>query len=265
MAILEDNLKNYQEILIGLLPKDGASVGNKTLREELLLEIKKRYKNDLSYDEYWEIRNPLISSGRLIKGTGKGGSVSLSPDLIEKSPQKKRTPESNLYTPFENYLRDFWVKDNGLRDFIIQKTANQGKRKTGGKWTRPDFTLIAIQTYTFMQGRSLEVITFELKPAEVYDISGVFETASHSVFAHKSYLVLQCPNGKPINENFERIEKLCKNFGIGLVVFSNVTDIETYEQILDADRNSPDPSDVDDFVLSQINQKNQNIIHQKLK
>lgn len=109
------------------------------------------------------------------------------------------------------------------------------------------------------------MVTFEIKPELIHDVAGVFETASHSVFAHKSYLAIECPSGKPEDENFERLEVLCKRFGVGLITFSEASDENSYEEIIEPERKTPDPNDVDEFILTQLSNKNQNQLHQMLK
>src|ERR1017187_2686853 len=102
-----------------------------------------------------------------------------SPPVRETSMNRFKRPSLSGY-----------VKDNRIKRFISEITASQGRRSTGGKWTRPDFTLIAVRTYSFTPGKSLEVITFEVKPDLNTALEGVFESLAHSVFAHRSYLAV---------------------------------------------------------------------------
>jgi hypothetical protein len=265
MALTMDEITKYGEKLISLLPSDGTSKGNMTLIEEFRKLLKKEFSYDISTDDYWNVRNYLINKGELVKARGKGGSVRLQNPIKEKVVISKIKKEADLYKPFIDYVQNLWVKDNEINNYIVQNTANQGKKYTGGKWTRPDITLITVKTYTFTPGRHLEVITFEIKNEGQYDVASVFETASHSVFAHKSYLSIACPNGEPDDEIFERIEDLCKEFGIGLLIFTDVEDESSYEELIEPKRKNPDPSKIDEFLQSQLNSDNQNRIHQMLK
>lgn len=265
MPLSNDELMKYGEKLKSLLPSDGTSKGNKTLMEELKNLLKKEFSYVLAPDEYWDIRNQLISRGELIKARGKGGSVRLQKITKERDAVIKTKKEVDLYKPFVDYIKNLWVKDNGVKEYIVQNTAFGGKKSTGGKWSRPDISLIAVKTYTFTPGRHLEVITFEVKNEGQHDVAGVFETASHSVFAHKSYLSIACPKGKPDDENFERLEVLCKRFGVGLIIFSDPSDENSYEELVEPERKIPDPNDVDEFLMSQLSIDNQNQIHKMLK
>ena len=125
-------------------------------------------------------------------------------------------------------IEEWWTKNYIYDNYLIELTANQGKRKTGGKWTRPDLTLISVKSYQYVIGRIMDVITFEIKPSDNYGIESVFETASQSVFAHKSYLCIHTPLGKPQIPDFERIEMQCENFGIGLLIFEHPHSSESY-------------------------------------
>lgn len=265
MSLTNDEIIKYGEKLVSLLPDDGTSKGNMTLIEEFKKLLKKEFSFEITPDVYWSVRNYLITKGELVKARGKGGSVRLKNPVKEKVVTSKAKKEADLYKPFSEYIEDLWVNDNGIKDYIVQTTASQGKKHTGGKWTRPDITLIAVKTYTFTPGRYLEVITFEIKNESQYDIASVFETASHSVFAHKSYLSISCPNGEPDDEDFDRIENLCKEFGIGLIIFTDVADQSSYEELIEPKRKNPDPTKIDEFLIDQLNRENQNKVHQMLK
>lgn len=57
--------------ILKLLPKDGSSVGNKSLREQ----VEERLGARVSEEAYFEARDALVDSGKLVKGQGRGGSV----------------------------------------------------------------------------------------------------------------------------------------------------------------------------------------------
>ena len=50
---------------LSLLPEDGTTIGNKNLREQL----------GWNEDKYWRIRDRLVTSGAITRGTGPGGTV----------------------------------------------------------------------------------------------------------------------------------------------------------------------------------------------
>lgn len=245
--------KILEKQILALIPKDGSKISN----QKLLASIK--YQNPSISDlEYWKARNNLIENGILSKGRGKGGSVHRrepeSQQLDEKndSQKNKRIPEKNLYSPFIKVINEFWTKDNDIDDYIIENTSCQGKKKTGGRWTRPDITLISIKNYQYVYGKIMDVITFEVKPQDNYGIESVFETAAQSVFAHKSFLCIHASQEKPETEEFDRIIRQCERFGIGLITFENPEDWKTYETVVDPKRREPDPGEINTFIKQQL-------------
>lgn len=254
-----------KKILLEYIPKDGKPIGNVTLLEKFTAKSQK------SEDDYWTSRNELITEGVLGKGRGKGGSVYLLkvPDETKKSEDvkiPKPVKEKELYKPFFETLKSFWTKDNDVKNYIIQITANQGSKDTGGKWTRPDITIIDIKTFPFYPEKILEVITFEMKPADNYGIEAVFETAAHAVFAHKSYLAIHyLKDDYESDELIETIRKRCEMFGVGLVLFKDPGDWKTIIPLLDSKHNNPDPSEVNQFIVQQINYTNQHDLLSKMK
>lgn len=246
------------QMLFDLIPKDGTPIGNVTLLQRLREGAVTKLKFDIAEEDYWEVRNDLIAQGKIEKGRGRGGSVYRVEAVEVKAKATKRIKESDLYLMVRQYIETLWVKDNEISQFVLEQTASQGKRKTGGRWTRPDFALIALKSFLYIpSGKVLELITFEVKPENDYRIEGVFETAAHSRFSNKSYLVIYTPDGNPATEDFQRVKRECERFGLGLVTFTDGADPSTYETVQEAERRIPDPADVNGFISSQISRANQ--------
>jgi hypothetical protein len=256
-----NGLDEKLEKLFSLIPSDGTSKGNIALLQE----------SNLSEDEYWHLRNKLIEQGKIGKGRGKGGSVYrlIAEESTEKQVKKRgqrKSVESDLYADFEKWLSDFWAKDVNLTWFKIEKTAHQGRKQTGGKWTRPDFAIVAVNTYRYFPGRFLEVISFEVKPNVEDALAGVFECAAHSVYANRSYLAVNLEDDADTeSEEFARIERECERFGLGLITFGDPRDKESYEVVVDADRRTPDPSEVDKFIASQLKENTQELVSKQIR
>src|SRR5205814_1734826 len=130
-----------------------APIGNVNLRSQLA---------KLGWNEslYWDIRNHLMQRGVLASGRAKGGSVRLVaptlilPDNVGVSAiattktgitlgnvSQPCVAEKDLYGPMANTIRKGWAKDLNLDPVVVEITAQQGSRVTGGKWTRPDITV----------------------------------------------------------------------------------------------------------------------------
>lgn len=153
-----------------------------------------------------------------------------------------------------------------IKRFVLDKTAEQGsKRKTRGTWTRPDFSLVASRTYTYF-GKTIELITFEVKPADDFRIEGVYEASAQSKAAHRSYLMIHTPNGRPDKEpdadKFQRIVDECARLQLGLIIFNDPGDIDTYETVREAEHHNPNLGDVDDFIRTQMSKQAQEDIRE---
>lgn len=258
---------DYKRKLYELTPADGKTISNAALRESL----KNAHPDDQFADEdYWDLRNSLITDGKLLRARGYGGSVRraqiavepvASPATAEVAAQagaeatQAVIAEASLYIPFQKVIQTGYVPDNDLSRWVCEITALQGKRNTGGLWTRPDVTLIAEQTFAYVPDKLFDVITFEIKPSIDTAMAGVYEAAAHSAFAHRSYLAFPDSDEYEKSALFDRIRDECERFGLGLILFEDVADWDKYNFEVSASRNSPEPQSVNDFIKSQISEK----------
>ena len=262
----------YGNILRSLIPQSGESIGNVTLRE-LLKEQAKKLGDELTDQDYWSLRDSLIDEGMIEQGRGRGGSVHLilsppatPPSAAPSEPVVQKAAESTLYEPVLKAIVDGYVKENRIKRFISEITASQGRRATGGKWTRPDLTLIAVRTYQFTPGKRLEVITFEVKPDLDSAVEGVYEALAHSAFAHRAFLAIHLEGyGDKDDIPDERIVQECSRHGVGYLTFTDPSDYGTFEIVSSAKLNEPDPYDVDNFIRTQISQENQDQLREFLQ
>lgn len=242
-----------KERFFNAIPEDGSPIGNLTLRKRLRL----------SEDRYWEVRQELLKENKISLSRGQGGSVFRinAEDIREASrpqPRSRYKSERSLYEPFLATIRDKYTKDENILSFVIQKTAHAGKRKTGGTWTRPDVTLVTVQSYPYYPTKSMEIITFEIKHFNDFDITAVFETAAHTRFANRSYLCVYLPeNAKNAitDADMERIMTECDRFYTGLVLFEDPTNYDTFDFEIEPPRGMPDPAAQNEFISKQINQE----------
>ncbi|WP_216850460.1 hypothetical protein [Granulicella sp. L46] len=229
--------------------------------------------DDLTDEDYWDLRNSLIDEGKLERARGRGGlvrrvlsvaEVPVVPDSLVSAASDLSGAvtalvpvllESSLYEPFQKIIQTGYVLDNDLKPWICEITAAQGRRNTGGLWTRPDVTLIAEQTFVYFPGKLFEVITFEIKPDIGTAMEGVYEAAAHSAFAHRSYLAFPDSDEYEKSPLFDRIRDECERFGLGLILFEDVANWDTYSFEVSAERKDPDPGSVNDFIKVQISEK----------
>jgi hypothetical protein len=262
-----DQKTQLKDILYSLIPENGSNIGNTTLRGTLKQRVQDAAGYSLTDDEYWSVRDALLEDGKVEIGRGKGGSVhrialAAAVEMVPDAPPTYPA-EAALYPPFFQTINESYVKFYRIKYFVSQITASQGSRSTGGKWTRPDVSLIAIRMYPFIPGKNLEVITFEVKPANAYGIEGLFEASAHSVFAHRSYLAVHLPDDAAALP--DRLETECERVGVGLITFENAGDWDSFEILQKAPLRSPDPFEVNQFINSQISKENQERLQELIR
>lgn len=255
-----EQIEVKQQELVAAVPV-ATSIGNKALRDKL--------GPNWSEDLYWAIRSRLIERGQLEPGRGRGGSVRLVPIPVVPAvppvapaqppaqpgvpPAPDYSKETELYEPVSSVLRNHWSKEQGFDNYLVEVTAKQGSRLTGGKWTRPDVTVVGYKTFPYLPGRFLEVISFEVKPTNSLDITAVYEALAHRRSATRAYVVGHVPAGKsPDMENeVEAVTEEAKKLGIGVIIADDPADFDTWEVLLDADRAEPDPARLNEFIARQ--------------
>lgn len=138
----QQEIEALEQELLARVPEFGR-IGNKSLRTQLI--ALGRWDAAL----YWGVRNNLIDRGLLVKGGGNGGSVRRPESTVETPPSQaeeahddtpeedaqanERVPEPALYEPMaQQVIRDNWTKDFRLDSFVLEVTAHQGARPTGG-------------------------------------------------------------------------------------------------------------------------------------
>jgi len=250
--ITHETERKAADLLLSLVPKDGKSVGNTRLSELFLQQAKKRLDENFGVEVYWQVRDGLIEKGQLERGRGKAGSVRLVGDAVRlpKARSHRYRKESHLYEAFHQTIETEWIEENDIADYVSEISAHKGRKATGGKWTRPDVTLVSVGNYPFIPGKSVEVITFEIKPADAHGLEGVYETASHSAFANKSYLALHVPddNQQEAEDYIERLEKESVRFGVELITFEDPARWDTFDVIVEAQHKIPSPRDTNEFL-----------------
>jgi hypothetical protein len=263
----DEKLRAMEELLLSNLPSNGAALGNVSL-----LTILKR--KGWSEETFWAIRNRLVDQGILEKGRGKGGSTKrivlniapepeagttteeVIPESVSTPAETHRIDESTLYEPMAEVIKNKWALNSGFNNSIVEITAKQGRRDTGGKWSRPDITLASMTTYPYVPGRYLDVITFEVKPFDLIDLTAVYEALAHKRAAHRSYVILYVPEErlKALEDDVQAIADEATRHGIGLIVAAKADKFETWDERVIASRKEPDPKLLNNFLARQLSQ-----------
>jgi hypothetical protein len=263
-----------RDIFLDTLRAQGDRAGNTTLQREL------------GWDEtkYWRIHQQLYDTGVIERGRGYGGTVLLAqqrtdpPVTTTMAPQSVQSArrlgiapgstaaiealaegyrgELRLYAPVKNQLETHWARRRLLDDFHCEITALQGRRDTGGSWSRPDLALIGYRKYEFLPERVFELFSFEVKPANDISIKGVMEALAHREAATRSYVIYHTAG-----EDFfalpeaERIEELAARHGVGVYAAKDVNDFSQWAEVVTGLRASPDPEAVDTFIRRTLSEE----------
>ena len=238
------------------VPDDETSIGNKRLRDEVL-----GWDSDL----YLAVRKRLLDAGSLMVGRGKGGSVRR---LIEEAAPEPQQPtvqavelaadpfpdELSLYIPVIAVIRNRWIQDQPFDQVLVEQTDRGGRRKDG-IWTRPDVTVAAMTSYTYVPGRHFDIITFEIKHHSGFNVTAVYEALAHRRAAMRSYVFVYIPDD--LIDTFENptlvdISDEASKHGIGLIVASDPNDFDTWDIREDAVRVIPDPARLNAFIRNQL-------------
>lgn len=148
----EGEIRELQEQFVGKLSDMGGYSGNISLQRAL------RWDDGT----YWAIRDRLVDSGVLRRQRARGGAVALveRAPVLEQAPAAEGPPtveqatqrERDLYEPVARVLGGDWARDNRFRHHLVENTSAQGRRNTGGMWTRPDIVVAAIRLFPYLPG-----------------------------------------------------------------------------------------------------------------
>jgi hypothetical protein len=264
-----------EQRLYECLPEDGGTVSNAALQAKL----------DLDESAYWTIRDALVDRSIIARGRGRGGTIrrvlNESPPTVEFEPisiaeeasrqaaQAEATisRELELYEPMKAVIQGDWAKDRRSTPLSVEITALQGRRATGGTWSRPDVVSVEVRTFEYVPGKFLELTTFEVKPADAINVQAVYEALAHRRAATRSYVLLHVPSQCLAAEQ-EKIDDLCsvaRSHGIGVITAIEPHDYASWEELADAQRYEPDPERLDRFISTQLSEETRRKIARALR
>ena len=254
-GLTEQQIHALETELLAAVPEEGP-VGNVTL-------VKHLSNAGWSTEQYWAIRNRLIDRAILVPGRGKGGSVRRLPEVTPvvrldtttaPPPAAEDLRERALYEPMKQVIDMAWAQDNRLDQHIVEVTAHQGARVTGGRWTRPDITLASMRTFAYVPGKHFDVVTFEIKPCDTIDVTVIYEALAHRRAAHRAFALIHVPNDRKeqLEALVQEVAAEAKRHGIGLIVANDPADYETWDELAEAVRHEPDPERLNDFLAQQV-------------
>lgn len=264
LVVQLDEVEADKNQLVEALPRNGRGLGKANLLGKL----------GWTEARYEAAKQAAMRSGELRPGRGRGEVLRrATPDELDAQQQalvevakdvRLRQRELELYPEFETALRHWIVGKYDTGSTKVVKTAHQGRPDTGGTWTRPDFMVLAVKSYIFTPGKTLEIETFEVKTAAC-GIEAVFETAAHSRSATRSYLAIHREDHLPTSDTLERIESECERFGLGLILFDDPADFARWVTRVKAVRREPDPEYVDASLSALLGEQDKQDLQKWIK
>jgi hypothetical protein len=218
-------------------------------------------------ESYCYIGRLLVDAGVLRADGGKGeklqpfASVARQAEPANQSAIMRRA-EKSLCAPIVETLRTAWVAEHEIQDYVIDLTASQGGRITGGKWSRPDITFASSKEYKYVPGRLVELRTFEVKTHEGLDVTAVYEALSHRRAAHFAHVLAHVPECErsALQPILQRLIRDAEEYGVGVTTLVDPQDYKTWRIEVEARRASPDPADMDAFIRAQTGEEFQDKI-----
>lgn len=142
--------------------------------------------------------------------------------------------------------------DQGFEYLAVGDVARAGSRAIGGKWTRPDLVAADVQVFTYLPTKVLSVHTFEVKRSDMIDVTAVYEALAHRRAATHSYILLHVPSDLQTPPSLDGFIAEARRQGIGVVVFSDPNNNETWDERVIAERVEPEPDALNEFVRIQL-------------
>ncbi|WP_343698410.1 hypothetical protein [Caulobacter sp.] len=220
-------------------------------------------------DDYWKAEQTLVDARKIERRRGRNGGIYLVPETndepalveIETIPSSASAAEldpqteRHFYDPALNVILRNWTEQPGFTHVFGAVTAGQGRRQTGGTWTRPDITLCTVSDWLFSSRPEGDVRTIEVKRYEALNVMGVYEAVSHRLRAHYAYLlIVNFPTELSEDEkgDFDNVLSVAGRHGIGVITATSVEKWSTWSFELDPLRSDADNQAVHQFLLDQV-------------
>lgn len=127
-----------------------------------------------------------------------------------KTSKKKSIKEEDFYQPFADWLV------NELEE--CTSAIGLGGNIFRDKWGTPDVVGVRETKRSDIIQFPTEIVVGEIKTDSNGLITAFGQACAYRIFSHKSYIVV--PNNSQI-EDITRLDTLCRQFGIGLILFDN--------------------------------------------
>ena len=244
----------------------------KALREEsngrlTKNELVNKFFLDPGKDLYYKVEQGLVDEGHIERCRGRKGGISLvqrgdsqsqvDPESSDSTAEESSSGERGHYEPVLQQIKKHWTEERSVKHVYGAVTAYQGRRDTGGRWSRPDITLCTVSKWIFSPRPEGEVRTIEVKLFDDrLDIIGVYEALAHKSRSHYSYLMIVDFPKEGLNsdqrQGFDKIMVAADSHGIGIITVPDSNNWSTWEFLLEPTRSDAAPQEINDFLYDQF-------------
>lgn len=236
--------------LLLILPPDGSQMAN----DEARALLGRAVEAPVEGDTYFTVIALLERNGEIQRRRGRGGAVRLAkPRGQEPIPQERRLSESQLMPSLQRYLElRFWRRLELPDDacWAVIDTSTGGARD--GQWRRCDYTGVAIAPRAVLGGSEVELYTFELKGEDSGNVAAVHEAEAQTRGSHYGYLVWHVAHRSRAAARLDAVERECRRTGVGLILFSDPQDLDSFDHRMAAARRTTETKAIDSFLASRL-------------
>jgi hypothetical protein len=256
------NLQILAERLLMILPLDGSQIPNDTARTLLGQAVQEPIAGDI----YFNVIELLESRGEIRRGRGRGGAVRRAhPRTVERVQQERPLQEHHLMPSLQRFLEmRFWrrlcLPDDAY--WAVIDTSTGGAQN--GQWRRGDFTGVAIAPRAVLNGSDVELHTFELKAAEAGNVAAVHEAYAQTRGSHYGYFVWHMPDRDAVQNRLDAVEQECQRLGVGLIVFRDPQDLDSWDRKIPAAKQITHDSEIDEFLRTRLDMREIRTIKMRL-
>lgn len=163
--------------------------------------------------------------------------------------------EIDLYPAVHDFLelrfRERLKPTYGELRSVSAITATAGGPQSG-HWSRPDLALVALWRTKYGLRWSLDIHGFEVKTQTNCTPAAVHEALSHATLVHFAHLVWHKPDWSLDDRDCKAVWDRCERYGVGLIVFGDPSNADTFNIVLSARRHEPSIEAVDEFIETRF-------------
>lgn len=256
------NLQVLADRLMHILPADGRQMMNHEARTLLGQAIEAPVEGKT----YFSLLAHLEREGEIKRARGQGGAVRLAkPRSAAPLTPQPRVHEYRLMPSLQKFLELRFWRRLALPDdanWTVIDTSSGGAHD--GQWRRCDFTGIAIAPRAVLPGTDIDLYTFELKATDSGNISAVAEAEAQTRGSNYGYLVWHAPDRSAVASRLDGVERECQRKGVGLILFGDPQDLDSFDHRICAARQPTDAKSVDKFLASRLDGQEMETIKSRL-